>query len=119
MATAGSPICRPWVAVTACDAKAPVLGSGSMAGKGVSTKMDLVVVFFVICVIAWLRKGLGVGNCTLAVHGPCELVMITGRWPWSSGTRPRHAAAVCRPCHKWAGTGWMLGPWPATATVRS
>ncbi len=34
----------------------PVPGKGSHFG-GVTQKMDLVVVFFVICAIAWLRKG--------------------------------------------------------------
>ena len=44
------------VAVTACDAKTPGLGNGSMIGEVSDTKMDLVVLF-VICAIAWLRKG--------------------------------------------------------------
>ena len=40
--------------------------------------MDLVVVFFVICAIAWLRKVWAIAlHATVAVRGPCGARLVS------------------------------------------
>jgi hypothetical protein len=60
-------------------------------------------------------------------HGPAAVARSCGRPAWrmrwgvvaalTHVTRPPEA--VCRRYGRWAGIGWMRGPRPAAATVRS